>query len=225
MEGRVSEEDNRIGSESSARKRSFSTAWLSAGFSAAAVLFSAYSLWESRLKQPDLRVFLPSVIEYSAPYQNSNFEAIIIPITISNEGARTGTVLSLELDVTDPKTNQTKHFYAANFGRWTMERTRSGAYQPFAPMALAGYSIRTETVQFYTRGEEEQPPQVIREEQVYRFTLTLRDVANEGRAPATLSFERELRHYDARAFNAGTLWLYPKEWHAAKQAASNSAAP
>jgi hypothetical protein len=209
----------------SAGKRRLATGWVSAAFSAAAVLFSAYSLWESRLKQSDLRVFVPAVIEYSSPYQNSNFEAIIIPITISNEGARTGTVLSLELDVTDPKTNKTKRFYAANFGRWTMERTRSGAYQPFAPIALAGYSSRTEAVQFYTRGEEEQPPYVIRETQVYRFTMTLRDVANDQRAPLTLSFERELRHFDARVFNTGTLWLYPTDWHAAKQAASNVSAP
>ena len=219
------EQDNMIRSESSARKRSLATGWITTAFSAVALLFSAYSLWETRLKQSDLQVFVPWVIEYSSPYQNSNFEAIIIPITISNEGARTGTVLSLELDVTDPMTNQTKRFYAANFGRWTMERTRSGAYQPFAPIALPGYSSRTETVQFYTRGEDEQPPQVIRQEQVYRFTMTLRDVANERRAPATVSFERELRHYDARAFNAGTLWLYPKDWHTAKQAASNASAP
>jgi hypothetical protein len=216
----VSEEGVKIDSEPSGRRRIEATRWISAAFSAAALLFSAYSLWESRLKQSDLRMFVPAVIEYSSPYQNSNFEAIIVPITISNEGARTGTVLSLELDVTDPKTNQTKRFYAANFGRWTMERTRSGAYQPFAPMALAGYSSRTETVQFYTRGEEEQPPQMIREEQVYRFTITLRDIANDQRTPVTASFERELRHYDARAFTSGTLWLYPKDWHAASNAAA-----
>jgi hypothetical protein len=219
------EGDSKTGSESSARKRSLTTTWVTTAFSAAAVLFSVYSLWESRLKQSDLRVFVPAVIEYSAPYQNSNFEAIMIPVTISNEGARTGTVLSLELDVTDPRTNQTKRFYAANFGRWTMERTRSGAYQPFAPIALAGYSSRTETVQFYTRGEDEKPPQVIRETQAYRFAMTLRDVGNDQRAPLTLSFERELRNYDARAFTNGTLWLYPKDWHAPKQAASNVSAP
>src|SRR5882724_12887501 len=211
----MAEEGVKTDSGASAGKRRLATGWVSAAFSAAALLFSAYSLWESRLKQSDLRVFVPSVIEYSAPYQNNNFEAIMIPVTISNEGARTGTVLSLELDVTDSKTNQTKRFYAANFGRWTMERTRSGAYQAFAPIALAGYSSRTETVQFYTRGEEEQPPQIIRETQPYRFTITLRDVADDRRTPATISFERELRHYDARAFTNGTLWLFPKDWHTA----------
>ena len=204
----------------SERRRRLGAAWVTTAFSAVALLFSAYSLWESRLKQSDLRMFVPSVIEYTAPYQNNNFEAIIVPITISNEGARTGTVLSLELEVTDPKSNLTKRFYAANFGRWTMERTRSGAYQAFAPIALAGYSSRTETVQFYTRGDEEQPPQIIRETQPYRFTITMRDVADDRRAPATLSFERELRQYDARAFTNGTLWLLPKDWHAARKVAA-----
>jgi len=206
-------EDLKIDSEPSERKRSAATGWVTTVFSAVALLFSAYSLWESRLKQSDLRVFVPAVIEYSSPYQNSNFEAIVIPVTISNEGARTGTVLSLELDVTDPKTNQTKRFYAANFGRWTMERTRNSDYQPFAPIALAGYTSRTETVQFYTRGEEEKPPQMIRQPQAYRFLLTLRDVANAQRGPTTVSFERELRDYDARVFNKGTLWLTPNDWH------------
>src|SRR5262245_21349336 len=193
----------------SARTRSSTTRWVTTGFSGVALVFSAYSLWESRLKQSDLQMFVPAVIEYSAPYQNSNFEAIMIPVTISNEGARTGTVLSLDLDVTDPKTNQTKRVYPANFGRWSMHRTRSGAEQPSAPMALAGYARRPGTVQFYSRGDDEKPPYVIREPQVYRFTMTLRDLANEQRAPRTLSFERELRYFDARAFNAGTLWLYP----------------
>ena len=32
------------------------------------------------------------------------------------------------------------------------------------------------------------------------------------RTPTALSFERELRYYDARAFNNGTLPLYAKDW-------------
>src|SRR5882724_10310599 len=201
----MAEEGVKTDSGASAGKRRLATGWVSAAFSAAAVLFSAYSLWESRLKQSDLRVFVPAVIEYSAPYQNSNFEAIIIPVTISNEGARTGTVLSLELDVTDPKTNLTKRFYAANFGRWTMERTRSGAYQAFAPMALAGHSSRTESVLFYTRGDEEKPGQLIRETGPYGFTLRLEEAADDRglfdwlwrQRRNVLTFERELRFYDA----------------------------
>jgi len=207
--------------EPSARRRILSAAAISTLLSTAAVGFSAFSLWETRLKAPDLRIFVPPVIEYSSPYQNSNFEMISIPITISNEGARAGTVLSLELAVTDPKTNQTKLFYSANFGRWNMERTRSNAYQPFAPMVLAGYTSRSETVQFHTRGEEQQPPYIIRETQAYQFALKLEQAIVQDlgpidrmlvRGPVSISFERVLPWFDARAFSNGTIPLYATDW-------------
>lgn len=186
-----------------------------------ALVFSAYSLWETSLKQPDVRIFVPPVIQFSAPYNNSNFEVIAIPVTFANEGARTGTVLSMELAVTDPRSNQTKLFYAADFGRWTMEKTRAGAYQPFAPISLAGRASRTETVLFYTRGEDQKPPQLIQETGPYQFKLTIEQAVADDLGPVdewltkgavSVSFERELRHYDARAFNNSTLPLYAKDW-------------
>jgi hypothetical protein len=188
--------------------------------SAVALALSVYSLWETTLKQADLHVFVPPVLQYSAPYQNSNFEMIAIPVTLTNDGAQTGTVLSMELAVTDPRTNATKRFYSADFGRWTMERTRSGSYQPFAPISLIGRSSRTESVLFYTRGEEEKPDQLIRETGTYRFTLQLEQAVDSGsfldrvwrHKPSMLTFERELRFYDARAFNNGTLPMYAKDW-------------
>lgn len=196
---------------------------IAAVVSAIALVFSGYSLWETSLKRADLRVYVPPVIHYAAPYQNSNFEVISIPVTLVNDGARTGTVLSMELEVTDPRTNQTKRFYAADFGRWTMERTRTGAYEPFAPISLTGRSSRTEPVLFYTRGEEEKPEQLIREPGGYAFKLTLELAEIGGPAwldslwPSTIpfvSFDRSLRYYDARAFNNGTLPMYAMDWQA-----------
>ena len=193
-----------------------------------ALLFSGYSLWTTALRQPDLRVFVPPVIAYSSPYQNSNFEMIAIPVTIANEGARTGVVLSIELAVTDPRTNATKLFYAADFGRWSMERTRAGSYQPFAPMSLAGRSSRTETVLFYTRGEDQKPEQMIRETGFYRFKLKLDEVQVEDfgfldrlwrRGSGELAFERELKFFDARAFQNGTLPMFAKDWRSSTNAA------
>jgi len=32
------------------------------------------------------------------------------------------------------------------------------------------------------------------------------------RGPTSISFDRELRNYDARAFNTGTLPLYAQDW-------------
>lgn len=194
-----------------------------------ALLFSAYSLWETSLKQPDVRMFVPPVIQFAAPYNNSNLEIIAIPLTFANEGARTGTVLSMELAVTDPRTSQTKLFYAADFGRWTMEKTRAGAYQPFAPISLAGRTSRTETVLFYTRGDDQQPAQLIQATGPYQFKLTLEQaVADDlgvvdqwlATGPVSVSFERELRFYDARAFNNGTLPLYAKDWRSTQGGAT-----
>jgi hypothetical protein len=186
--------------------------------SAIALIFSGYSLWDTSLKAADVHAFVPPVIQFSAPYQNSNFEVLAVPVTLTNEGARSATVLSIELAVTDPRSKQTKRFYAADFGRWTMERTRSGAYEPFAPISLPGRSSRTESVLFYTRGQGEKPNELIREPGPYHFTLTF-DIAESAAKPA-VSFERTLLAYDARAFNEGTLPLYSSDW----SAASNSEA-
>jgi hypothetical protein len=189
---------------------------LAAVLSLFALLMSAYSLWETSLKQADVQIFVPPVIQYSAPYQNSNFEMIAVPVTLTNEGARTATVLSMELAVTDPRTKQTKRFYAADFGRWTMERTRTGAYEPFAPLSLAGRSSRTESVLFYTRGDDQKPAQLIEAVGPYTFELIF-DVA-ENRSKPTVKFDRSLLYYDARAFTERTLPMYSADWQSSSNA-------
>lgn len=187
--------------------------------SGVAVLFSGYSLWESSLKTADVQVFVPRVISYAAPYQNTNFEMISIPVTLSNEGARTGTVLDLDLAVTDPRTKQTKHFYAAELGVWSMERTRTRAYESFAPLPLTGRTSRTEQVLFYTRGDDEKPEQIIRQPGTYTFTLTVRQAEDRGvlgledaKDAVSVTFERTLPFYDARAFNEGTISMHAADW-------------
>lgn len=200
--------------------RHFSGGLAATLLSAVAVLFSGYSLWDTSLRAADLRVFVPRVIYYAAPYTNTNFEMVSIPVTLSNEGAETGTVLHMDLAVTDPRTNQTKHFYAAELGVWSMERTRVRAYTGFAPLPLSGRASRTESVLFYTRGEEEKPEQIIREVGPYRFTLTVTQAEERpglfgtGRAakPISVSFERVLPFYDARAFETGTIFMHAKDW-------------
>ena len=191
--------------------------------SAVAVIFSGYSLWDTALKSPDLHIYVPRVIYYAAPYTNTNFEMIQVPVTITNEGAQTGTVLHLDLAVTDPRTKQTKHFYAAETGVWSMERTRTRSYTGFAPLSLAGRESRTESILFYTRGDDEKPEQIIREVGPYEFTLTatlaketgglnaIIDNAEETK-PISVTFERMLPFYDARSFENGTIFMPSKDW-------------
>lgn len=183
--------------------------------SVVALAVSGFSLWESTLKQAKVSIFVPPVAQYSAPYSNSNFEVIGVPVTLVNDGARTATILALDLTVTDPRSGNKKRFYAADFGRWSMERTRTGAYQPFAPISLAGKTSRTESVLFYTRSDNEKPNEIIREVGTYQLEITV-DVAESvignaairAIAPPPLKFERELRYYDSRAFTSGTLSLF-----------------
>jgi hypothetical protein len=192
--------------------------------SGSALLLSGYSLWDTSLRQADVAVYVPPVIQFAAPYQNSNLEIISIPITLVNDGARTGTVLSMELAVTDPRKNATKLFYAADLGNWSMERARSRAFTPFAPISLAGRTSRTENVLFYTRGDEQKPNEILRDLGPYDMTLSLEVAEQQGSGvldrlfaakPQPLRFVRELRFYDARSFQNGTIPLYARDWRSA----------
>jgi hypothetical protein len=194
---------------------------IAAVVSTVALAFSGYGLWETSLKAPDVRVFVAPVIHYASPYNNSNFEMISLPVTLTNEGARTGTVLAMELAVTEGEGKPTKRFYAADLGRWSMERTRAMSYQPFAPMALAGRTSRTENILFYPKGDGEVPQQVVREATDVRFVLTvdLAEVDDWGfldrlwkRSEPKVAFTRRLRFYDARAFQNGTIPMDAKDW-------------
>jgi hypothetical protein len=181
-----------------------------------AVVFSAYSLYSTSLKQPELKVFVPPVIQYSSPYQNSNFEVFAVPVTITN----TGTVLSLELVARDAAKTQVKRFYSGHFGTWSMEKARSFQFKPFAPISMAGRTSHSDTVLFYPR-HDEKVMQLVSAAGSYHFTLTV-NVAETGelgwldrwwRKPATpAEFEMVLPALDHRAFNAGTLAMHQKDW-------------
>lgn len=196
--------------------------WVAAVVSAIALLFSCYSVYETTLRQPELRVFVPPLIQYSSPYNNSNFEVFAVPVTISNSGAREGTVLSLELEVTNPRTKQAKHFYSADIGRWRMEDVRNNTLQPFVPIALSGKSSASASILFYAR-DTETVQQIVTDTGDYEFTLSLKTLVNQDLGaldkalispPKDLHFTMELPVYDARAFIEGTLALHSKDWAA-----------
>jgi hypothetical protein len=182
--------------------------------SAIALLFSAYSLWDASLKAPDLKVFVPPQIQYASPFNNSNFEVFAVPVTIMNEGGRSGAVLSIELQATNVKTGAMKRFYSADFGRWSMDKTRTNNNQPFAPIALAGKASKTETVLFYPKTDKEKPDQLVATEPgEYRFKLVLDEAEADDfgpldrlwpKKPTFVDFQMELRNYDARAFTSGS---------------------
>jgi hypothetical protein len=190
-----------------------------------ALTFSGYSLWESSLKHSDLKVFVAPVIRYASPYQNSNFEVFAVPLTISNEGARTGTIMSMGLEVSDGK--RSKRFFSADFGQWSIEKARTGDFRPFVPIPLPGRSSYTEVVMFQARTDET-VMQIVEDAGNFTFTLSLDAALNESfgpidrylrKDPQPLSFEMVLPELDHRAFTSGsgTVALHQKDWRSTVQ--------
>jgi hypothetical protein len=193
-----------------------------------ALVLSVYNFWQNTLQPSTLSVFVPPVISYASPFQNSNFEAFTIPITITNDGARTGTLLSMTLVVTDPTKNISKRFYSANFGRWTNDKYRNGDLEPFAPISLPARTSHTETVQFYARSDEK-VMQIVQDAGRFQFALSLDAAISEdlgfvdrflNKAAQPLTFEMVLPELDHRAFTsgAGTVMLHQKDWQSSVRA-------
>jgi hypothetical protein len=126
--------------------------------SAIALLFSAYSLWESSLKQADLTPYVTGVVTYERDRSASlgiqpdgGFEVLAVPVTIANSGARDGAVLALQLDVKNLSTGLTARFEAT----YTVDATYFAAKgdrrpkTPFSALVIAGRTAWTGTVLFY----------------------------------------------------------------------------
>ena len=173
--------------------------------SAFALIFSGFSFYESVLKAPRLSVYVPPQIAYTDPDRpDSPFEVFVLPVTLANDGARTGTVLSVELKVTNPRTSKTKRFYASHFGPWASKPPR-----PFAPISLAGKAAFSEAIQFYPRVGEDTPRIMDLEPGDYRFEITVNMVA-AGRSDLfgprpvqPLVFSMQAGKMDYRNFSGG----------------------
>jgi hypothetical protein len=124
--------------------------------SAVALLFSAYSLWETSLKQADLSVYVTGIVSYGRDTSDNidvqpagGFEVLVLPVTIANSGARDAAILSLQLDVKNPKTGLSARFE----GTYTAEAAYFAAgprpKTPFSALVIAGRTAWTGTVLFY----------------------------------------------------------------------------
>jgi hypothetical protein len=129
--------------------------WMTAAVSGMALIASGLSLWESTLKQPDIKVYVSENIHYTRdPY--GSYEVLAVPVTIANGGARDGAVLSLQLEVKNAATSQTARFKSAYMadaqyfgGRDDVAARLKRPKLPFAPLSIAGRAAFTGTVLFY----------------------------------------------------------------------------
>jgi hypothetical protein len=143
-------------------------------------------------------------------------------VTLTNEGARSGIIVSMDLHVRAPERDVIKRFYSADIGQWSIERNRTGDFRPFAPIVLAGRTSHTETIIFHAR-RDEPVMQIVDKEGSYQFMLTMQTTLEEGfgllnrlrqKPPKPLLFDMVLPALDHRAFTSGsgTLPLHHKNF-------------
>jgi hypothetical protein len=190
-------------------KRSSLAGLLPTLFSAVAVGASCVSVYVTTLQAAQLEVYLPPAFQYAMDGEGENFT---IPITIANGGARSGTVISMELEVRDAKTNATQRFYSAYLGG-----------RQFGPVAILGNTVFSDTVRFYpvafTRQGEDRKRAVSGEGE-YTFRLKVNTAAPsdpslldrlQGRAqPPEVTVQMILPVLDHR----GVMQMRSKDWMA-----------
>ncbi len=131
--------------ESKMSKRSNSTfstgAFITTLVSAIALLFSGYSFYETVLKQAQLKIYPPALVHM---YRSSYRDVFAIPLTISNDGARRGTILSFDLKVTNVDTKDTMNFDNLYFGNNPKDTSRI-----FTPLTMSGRANQSEVIMFF----------------------------------------------------------------------------
>jgi hypothetical protein len=198
----------------------------STAFSAVALCVSCVSFYISALQGPQLEVYVPPTIHYGRD-GGGDTELFAIPITITNNGARSGAVLSLELEVQNLKTNTTKRYYSAFLGEHPREATTPN--RQFAPLSIPGRGVFSDTVRFYPVGEA--LPRLIDAQGEYAFRLQLGTAAPsepsvmdrlQGRfQPGPITFQMTLPWISDQqlGFRRATIAMHSKDWKPAATAA------
>ena len=168
--------------------------WLS-GFGASvatlvsiiALVFSGYSFYETVLKQSELRFYPPPMVTM---YRESFRDVFAIPVTLSNDGAQRGTVLSFDLTVEHRESGDTMQFQNLHYGASPKDSDK----RMFTPITVTGRDSFSGVVLFHalktgsfvsTTGGVQLP---------LRFTLSLNvDRARQQAAlPEWLEWTRQL---------------------------------
>lgn len=171
------------------------------------------------MQGPDLEIYVPPTIHYARD-GGGDVELFAIPLTIVNDGARTGTVLSIELEVENPKENKTKRYYSAFLGEHP--RDANALNRQFAPLSIPGRGVFAETVRFYPAGNPF--PKLIEEQGEYQFRLKLNTATPlepsildrlAGRTePAPISFQMTLPWISEQqlGMRRATIAMHAKDW-------------
>lgn len=149
---------------------------LTAIVSALALVCSGISLYQSVIKQADLHLYLPESISYTRDPDGS-YEVFVLPVTVTNSGARDGIVSSLTLTARNIETGATKTLSASYFTadgyfstKEDVSKNQKRPKEPFAPLSVPGRSAYTGTILFYPRKFDEQ--RVVKAAGRFQLTIT-----------------------------------------------------
>lgn len=109
--------------------------------SAIALIFSGYSFYETVLKQPSITLYPPALVHL---YRQDFKDVLAFPVTLTNDGAQRGALLSFNMEVTNPATGEKKQFENLYFGNDPRDTSRI-----FTPITLPGRSSKGEVVMFF----------------------------------------------------------------------------
>jgi hypothetical protein len=114
-------------------------------------VISMVNVYVTNLKSPDLSMIVAPFMRQIVDNTSLN-EAFFIPVTVINQGAKPGSILSIELLVTYLPTGEQSSYFAQYFAH---EENPEILGQFFTPINLDGYSANGRTICFYPLGEKE----------------------------------------------------------------------
>lgn len=145
--------------------------------SGVALLVSGVSLWETSLKQPSLQFYLGNNLAYTRDPWGSD-EVLVIPVTVTNSGARDGAVVSLEMDLRNTASGAVEHFssfYTADASYFgandDVSANKHRPKTPFSPIVVSGRTTFSGVVLFYPKEQKQKP--VVEPKSEIEMTITL----------------------------------------------------
>jgi hypothetical protein len=119
----------------------------------AALLLSIANFYVTVYEQPILNIYAGCNWRYGRgmPGLGTDIEYFVIPVTIVNDGARTGTMLAIDLTV--EKNGSTKSFPAGFIAGGLDDK----AQQMFAPIAVAGHASASSSIVFIQLARTDPP--------------------------------------------------------------------
>lgn len=177
------------------------------GISIVSLLLSAWTLFETALRQPKFTPYAAGNWRYGRGAV-TNDEIFIVPLTIDNHGARPGAILQIEMTVAKPDGGERRFI---STGILFNERDRA----LFAPASVQGRSSYTASIIFSSQaGADRNQPQraLIDAPGTYTARLSFCSSYNQtfglfdtllASAPNDLIAEIDLRDFNAARLDAG----------------------